>query len=420
MQTKLTNGVKVSLMPTKQFKTTRMTISFMTKLASPTQLTKRTLLAYLLELGCEKYPTQQALAGELSEMYGANFGTSTYVEGNLHIVKFNFNCVNGHYLKTKEDLLSQALNLLKEVIFSPLVKGNAFDQTLFKRQQANLQSHLQSLQDDKKNYALFKLRELYFTDPLQQVPLLGSLKELQALTSEELYAYYHQMLAEDEIHIAILGDIDQAKVLDQLAALPFSKRRAQTLNPYYHQPVQPTVIKEKEVEKNNQSKLDLAFHFPFKHDDPLFYAAVVFNSLFGDDSQSFLFQNVREKASLAYYINSNFDPFTQLLYLQTGIEVQNQQQVEDLILQQLAAIQQGDFTEQLLNEIKLGLINDYLSSLDNQSVLVTRSLFRTLLNRELQPGQWLDKIKAVTKEDIMVVAKQVKLQAIYCLAGEKG
>lgn len=39
--------------------------------------------------------------------------------------------------------------------------------------------------------------------------------------------------------------------------------------------------------------------------------------------------------SMAYYANSNFDPFRQLLVVQTGISYANKDKVQELILEQL-------------------------------------------------------------------------------------
>ena len=62
--------------------------------------------------------------------------------------------------------------------------------------------------------------------------------------------------------------------------------------------------------------------------------------------------NVREKASLAYYASSAFDSFTGLLRVNAGIDAGNYQQARELILEQLQAMQSGDFTAQEIEQTK--------------------------------------------------------------------
>jgi predicted Zn-dependent peptidase len=82
---------------------------------------------------------------------------------------------------------------------------------------------------------------------------------------------------------------------------------------------------------------------------------LVFNELFGGSPLSKLFMNVREKASLAYYASSSFDTFRGVLKVQAGIDGKNHDQVLAIIAAQLSAIQAGDFTDDLVEQLKLGL-----------------------------------------------------------------
>ncbi|MGV7784664.1 insulinase family protein, partial [Mycobacterium kansasii] len=59
-----------------------------------------------------------------------------------------------------------------------------------------------------------------------------------------------------------------------------------------------------------QAKLNLAYQLPIYRSDADFLPAVVFNAAFGGTPLSLLFTNVREKASLAYYASSDYNPFT--------------------------------------------------------------------------------------------------------------
>ena len=94
MKQDLANGVHLTVLPTTQFKTVSVLVSF----CSPVQLatlTTRSLLADLLETSSAMYPTQTALAAVLSNMYGANFNTNVTKMGNLAQFQFALTLANG-------------------------------------------------------------------------------------------------------------------------------------------------------------------------------------------------------------------------------------------------------------------------------------------------------------------------------------
>ena len=64
MQKEIKPGVWLMVLPTTQFKTTRINIQFLTPLRRDT-VTKRTLLTSLLETNSQEYPTQAAMVGHL-------------------------------------------------------------------------------------------------------------------------------------------------------------------------------------------------------------------------------------------------------------------------------------------------------------------------------------------------------------------
>ena len=79
MQISITDGVDLILIPTQQFKTNRIVVSFMTELADVRSLSIRTLLSNLLETSSSDFPTQSKTAMELSKMYGAGLARLSIV-----------------------------------------------------------------------------------------------------------------------------------------------------------------------------------------------------------------------------------------------------------------------------------------------------------------------------------------------------
>lgn len=418
MQVQIVPGVTLDFIASKQFKTSRINLTFVTANVSKKTVALRTLIANMLEVSSQKYPDQKAISDQLAFLYGATFGTSVNRRGNLHLVNFEMRVVNDHYLKERQQLLTEAINFLQELIFNPLVTNQAFDQAMFTLQQKNLIAYLESIKDNKQAYALQKLQQAYFEDKVHQIPPYGDKENLAALTAAECYAYYQEMLAHDEVIITLSGDFASDEVLAAIAQLKFTPRTVGKYQLTYKQTARNKLVAYEEQQDLNQSKLDLAYHFPVEYRGKYHYAALVFNALFGGSALSKLFTNVREKASLAYYANSSFDSLRQVLFVQTGIQADKKQQVLDLIEQQLAALVAGDVEAQLLANIKQELITDYEIRQDSQATALIQATMDQLSQSKVTASEWKAAIMAVSVADVQAVAALAKLEVSYFLKGQ--
>lgn len=417
MRIELVKGVNLNIIPSKQFKTTRIFISFIKNIESKKELAERALLANYLEMCSQNYPTQIDIARKLSQMYGASFGSSVDRRGNYQLINFSIDYIEGKYLVGNEDLFSEVIEFLKEIIFNPLKVGENknFDEETFTRQKNNTITYLKSIKEDKQAYATAKLRKLYFDNEIQQVPSFGESEDVEKLTISDLMDAYQKMLNTDRVEIMISGDVNTDEVVNKFSVLPFKARNISRVSMSYTQEIKQEIVTQIDEEPLSQSKFDMAFRLPVVYRGDLHYAALVFNSLFGGSALSLLFTVVREKMSMPYYANSNFDPFRQLLVVQTGISYANKDKVQELILEQLERLKKGDFEDELLEQNKNNLISSYISRLDSQTSALLRAQSAALTGINVTIEEWLDNLQSVTKDDVMKVAKMVELQATYML-----
>ncbi len=354
MDFNLARGVDLHIIPTKQFKMNHVLIDFATP-QTPTNATARNLLANLLETSTHRYPTQTALARQLASLYGAYVNLYVNRLGTLHTVRLRASFVNNRFV----------------------------DEDLF----------------------------------VMKVSSFGQIADLENLNAKSLVSMYHSMINEDKIDIFVLGDIDPMCAQQVVAKLPFKDRDIVNKSPLYHQALYDQVQRKTEYQQVNQAKLNLAYSLPVYYHDADYYAGLVFNGLFGGTPYSKLFTNVREKASLAYYASSRLLPFNGIVSVQTGIQASDQEKVQNMIQEQLTALQNGDFTTETLSEVQDSLINQYRAGHDLASNVLEQQLVTKLVNES--DKNFVTEIKKVTVADVMRVAKQMKLQAVYLLSGEK-
>ena len=415
MHFNLTEGVDLSIIKTSQFKTNQIIVNFATT-QTEKYITARSLLADVMETSTQKYPTQTALARREAELYGMYLGTNASRIGNLHNIKIRASFLNDQY--SQSGLLNQVIETLGELIFRPLVNDCKFDEATFNTQKTNLASSITSLNDDKQYYASMELRKLFFdNDSAMQIPSFGRVSDLEGLTAAKLVDVYQEMITHDKINIVLLGDVDEQQALADFSQLKFSPREIKDTTVLYRQALHEVFEKE-EKQELKQSKLNLAYRLPVYFQDTKYYAAIVMNGILGGTPLSKLFVNVREKESLAYYANSNFNAFNGVLTIQTGIESQNKGKAIKLIKQQVAAVELGDFSDELLQEVKDGLVHHFLSGLDSSSNGAERALMNDMFDNEKTIDEVVGAINAVDADAVVEVAKLLKLQAVYFLNGE--
>ncbi|MHA8138370.1 EF-P 5-aminopentanol modification-associated protein YfmF [Lactobacillaceae bacterium Scapto_B20] len=411
------NGINLNIVPTTKFKSTCITIDFIQPLDQQ-NFADQAILSELMETSNQKYPKQSLLAKQLSKMFGAGFGSDVLKFGNVHILRLLISFPNEQYLPTNESTLQMAIDLLKTVIFEPLATNGQFESTTFALQKQNLINYVQSMPDDKQFYSANQLKQLYYHGDLTYSGLVfGTVDQLTATTPKSVYDAYQEMVNNAKVQISVLGNVDEKKTTEAIEQLGFAPREVEDNNIKIIRKPTTEVAKKVEPQKLNQSKLNMAYFVPVFYDSDQRYSAMLFNALFGGTPQSKLFRNVREKHSLAYYADSSFSPISGLLTVHTGINAADYEKVIEIVNQQLVAIQDGDFDDADLENIKADLINGRLSSLDSQRQLLNQQLSNGLLHRDISVDEWCQNVRSVSKQAVMNVAKLVQLQAIYFLEG---
>jgi predicted Zn-dependent peptidase len=145
----------------------------------------------------------------------------------------------------------------------------------------------------------------------------------------------------------------------------------------------------------------------------------VFNSVFGAGAHSKLFNNVREKLSLAYYASSQLEKYKGLLVVNAGIEFVNFQKAYDETLVQLEEIQKGNISELEFNSSINAILNSLESCYDDQRMLQNFYLEENITGTNSDIETLKKQIKAVTIEDVVAVSKKLELDTVYFLTGKE-
>ena len=168
-------------------------------------------------------------------------------------------------------------------------------------------------------------------------------------------------------------------------------------------------------EENNQSNLLMFYKFLNLTNYEREYVMDIFNRILGSPFSSKLFQNVREKNSMAYSISSYVYLKQSILIIDGGISSENYDKVVELVKEQIEEIKKGNITDKELNIATENALISYERMLDSQNGSLLNLEGEVLYNEKTD----VDKIKNVSKDDIVKLANKLDLDVVFLLKGVK-
>ena len=412
-------GYTLTTIKTDKFKTNLISVSFQSEINRDT-VTKRSLLPYVLRGATEKYPSKKALNTYLESLYGASLSTTVEKRGKTHNIKFYLSLANEKFLGHQEPLLEEGVALLKEVILKPLLVDGAFKEQVVDIEKRLLKEYIESIYDDKVSYSLQKLVENMCQGEKFSINSIGYADDLAEINGKNLMKTYEEMLNNNQVSVAVVGDIDPQHVYEIFSKQFNFAHRSVNQEVIDHE---DKVIQEvkviKEVQDISQGKLNIGYRTHTRIDDDDYLPLLVFNGIFGGYAHSKLFMNVREKESLCYYCASRLDNYKGVMYVYSGIESQNYDKALKIIDEQLKDMMSGNFSEKEIDLAKKSLINSKLESMDQASGMMAHEALNKLLKHPLSVEEWVAAVNAVTAEQVVAVAQKIKEDTVFFLTGKE-
>ncbi|MGI2315584.1 M16 family metallopeptidase, partial [Staphylococcus cohnii] len=152
-----------------------------------------------------------------------------------------------------------------------------------------------------------------------------------------------------------------------------------------------------------------------KFGDKQYFASVVFNTMFGGDPSSVLFNEVREKQSLAYSIHSQIDAKNGFMFVLSGVSSDKYSVAKDTIIAEFEKFQQGQFSEEKLELAKKIIISQRQESYDRPKRIIEILNNNILLEHDISEEDYIKHIQDVNKSEIIELVKNIELNTIYIL-----
>lgn len=418
----LKQGIKAHLIKTDIFKTNLITIILTTPLKRE-NVTKNALIPFLLKRGSKNFPTNEDISKRTDELYGTSLNCGVDKVGDNQILKFVAESIDNNYTLNGEDLIKDVIDLLIDVTFNPYMENGKFKETALDTEKAHLEDLINSKIDNKDIYAYNKCLENMYEFTGFGLYKYGYLQDLEKLSLEEISEYYFELLKTCKIDIFISGNFDENHVKEILNQNEILKKLNEREPEYNVADPSTEVVQKVDNPKKIQEKLDvnqgkLVIGYNILDKQPNSRdIGIVCNCILGDGASSMLFQNVREKAGLAYTVRSGFIKPKNIIMINSGIEIQNYDKALELIKEQVENIKKGKFSDKDITNAKTYIVSGIKNIEAEQDTEVIFYMGQELSSKYFGINQYITSINSVTKEQIIEFAKSLQMNTIYFLTG---
>lgn len=405
----------------EKFKSIYFSINF-TMPVNKRQISENALLSAVLGKSNKKFKTQKEIQMYLYSLYGANFDIGIEKFGDLYNIEFRGECINKKYLPNNTDVVNEVLEFLYDAIYNPNVLNGAFDEEVVEREKDFILNKIREVKDDKLRYGIRKMEELMCKDEPFSTYVYGDEDDIYKITSSDLYKRYNEVISNSCITFIISGNLLGYEDIEEKVNNIFNNKLVSKLNYkelIYNQKLNHNQEVVEESQQTTQSVLSygLRINNPNSND---FYKLSVYNALLGGTPSSKLFQNFREKESLAYTVRSRYYRFKDIIIIYAGIQKENYEKAKLVLENEINKIKDGEISDEEFEASKKSIISDLKEWNDSKialSKMFISNLF-SLKNDSLTLEQMVDKFEKVTKQDIIDIAGKITIEKIYFLGGE--
>ena len=372
-------------------------------------LTSSALVPYLLERGTRNLPDNILLRRTLQGMYGAQLSSGYGLRGMSRVLDFSISGADGSLVGEGEDV--RRARLLLDVLLDPALEGGAFRADWLDIEKGKLRDAIRAVVNDKRDYCHARLAKAAYDD-VRALPDDGIEDDLDDVTPDKLYRDYRDILSNAQIEIFFVGEgADEIEALcrERFAALTRSPAAVPAIPPLTYTELRTTT----EAMPVEQDKLAQLYTTGSTLDAREYAALRLGSFLFGGGATSRLFNNVREKESLCYYVSSSqtLRPGGGIV-VDSGVSHQNLDRVRDAIARELRALVKDGPTEVELRDAKLYFESAFRGIGDTARSVTAYHFNRIVRDGETgEPEDELRLIRSVSADEIIEVLSRLTLRA---------
>ena len=392
-KTILKNGLRIITIPQKN--TQSLTVLVLVGTGSKYEKKEINGISHFLEhmyfKGTKKRPTTINIAETLDKV-GGIYNAFTSEE------------YTGYFAKVAALHFDLALDWVADIFLNSTLPEKEIE-----KEKGVIIEEINMIYDHPLSYVQVLWPKLLYGDQPAGWNIAGTKESVANVTREKLIDYMKKQYVASNTIISIAGNFDEMKTIEKVKKY-FSKIKIE-------KPIEKPEVREKQTKPNlilhsrqtDQTHLCLGVR-AFNLFHQLRYAQELLAVILGGMMSSRIFEEVRSKLGIAYYVNtfSEANPDTGFLFTQAGLDNKNVERGILTILKEYKKISQNKIPFSELNKAKDYLKGKTTLLLESSDAQASFYAGQELLEKKiLTPDQIFAKIDRVNREDILKLAGEI-------------
>jgi len=322
--------------------------------------------------------------------------------GNLDA--FTTHEMTGFAIKVADKSLPAAFDLIADLLAHP-----RFDQNDLEREQKVVLEEMKMVEDTPDELLGELFNAAYFPGHPLGRPIEGTEDTVSSFDHQTISSFHAREFTPGNLVVAAAGNVEHDLLVDLVEkSFGNSDNNGRDLNPVGQSPTAAAPILIEQKKELEQAHLILAAPWPdAKNEDR--YAASLLASVVGGGTSSRLWQTIREERGLAYSVGAGGSTFSDVgvFTIYAGTSPEHLNQVLDLSLLEMRRVVNEIVPDAELKLAKDQALSSILLGLESSSARVSALSRQEIIHgRRITPEETMEKIEAVTAEDLLRVAQE--------------
>lgn len=390
----LSNGLRLLTIPMPSFESA--TVLVMAGAGSRYETKKNSGISHFLEhmafKGTERRPSALAISSVIDGI-GGEFNAFTGKE------------TTGYYIKAAKNNVELCLDVLSDMMMHSLL-----DEKEIEKEKGVIMEEINLYEDTPVRKIGDIYEQLLYGDTPLGWDIAGEKDIIRSITRADFVEYMNSYYSASNMTVVIAGgiEIDATKALVEKYFNPMSTFTTKQYDPVQDGQDTPHVL----VKEKNTEQIHIAMGVrtvPSDHQDK--YPLSVLASLLGGGMSSRLFEEIREKRGLAYYVRTHSDHYMDCgsIVSMAGIDPKRVEDAVSVMMEQYRSVAAGSLqiTDEELKKAKEYMKGHLVLELEDSRSVATYYAHQELTEKQIEnPDEVLANIDAVTKEQIDEVGKR--------------
>lgn len=414
----LKKGVNLHMLHSEKFKTVLFGL-YIKRPLNKEEVSLNALLSRVIDKATEKMPSSREMNQAFESLYGSLIVSDVHKYGEKQMIQLKIQVPGEKYIGTT-GLYRQVLTLVNDMINHPRLVDGGFDPEVVEREKEGLISEIELRKDQKDSWAMSCCLETMCKDELYSIHEFGSVDKVAEITPIALYEHLRSIWRSSEIDICVIGDFNEKEMTEAISeSLVFERDEILPLIREKIHYLPESVTYYDEPHDLTQGKMCMGYRVNVPYESPLYTAVLVASVILGGGGSSRFFKIIREQEGLCYTIYSRLEKFKSIMMVYAGVDFENFEKTEQLVEAQVQDLKDGNITDEELEIAKSTVISNIRSISDYPNSFINYYYNLLVSERDIDDEQYIERIKNVTKMDIVSALAQMKLDTVARLTKEE-